>query len=239
MSTRPEVAPGTLVVYTDIACAWSSITLHRLHRARAAAGLADDLAFDLRLYPLEEVNRFPLPERFLAAEIPVVGGLEQELEWQVWQGEPSAWPNTSMPANEAVHAAKVQSLRASEQLDLALRQALFRDSRPIALRHEILDVAQGCPDVDVDALADALDSGRARGPMLADSRRHRDAVQGSPHLFLADGSDAHHPDADFRWAGGGEGEGFPVVTRDEPAVLDELVRRASGASAATAPAGRA
>jgi hypothetical protein len=82
-----------------------------------------------------------------------------------------------MPADGAVRAAKEQSLRASEELDLALRQALFRDSRPLALRQEILDVAKGCERVD--ALADALDAGRARGPMLADSRRHRGAVQGS------------------------------------------------------------
>lgn len=230
MSLRPDVAPGTLVAYTDIVCAWSTITLHRLRRARTEAGLDDALAFDLRLFPLEEVNGFPLPERFLAAEIPVVGQLELELEWQVWQGDPSAWPSTTMPANEAVHAAKEQSLRASEQLDAALRQALFRDSRPIALRHEILDVAKGCSAVDVDALADALDSGRARGPMLADSRRHRHAVQGSPHLFLADGSDVHHPDADFRWAGGGEGKGFPVITRDEPQACADVVRRAAAAS---------
>jgi predicted DsbA family dithiol-disulfide isomerase len=228
MTTRPEVAPGTLVVYTDIVCAWSTITLHRLHRARSAAGLDDALAFDLRLYPLEEVNGFPIPKTFLDSELPVVGQLAEELEWSIWQGDPSAWPNTSLPANEAVHAAKAQSLRASEQLDTALRQALFRDSRPIALRHEILDVAKGCDAVDVDALAEALDDGRARGPMLADSRRHRDAVQGSPHLFLADGSDAHHPDADFRWRGGEEGSGFPIVTRDEPQVLDALVRRAAG-----------
>jgi hypothetical protein len=79
-----------MVVYTDIACAWSTITLHRLYRARADAGLTDDLAFALRLYPLEEVNGFPLPERFLAAEISVVGQLAEELEWQVWQGDPSA-----------------------------------------------------------------------------------------------------------------------------------------------------
>jgi predicted DsbA family dithiol-disulfide isomerase len=145
----------------------------------------------------------------LAAEIPVVGQLAEELESQVWQGDPSAWPNTTMPANEAVHAAKLQSLRASEELDMALRQALFRDSRPIALRGEILDVAAGCPHLDVDALAEALDGGRARGAMLTDSRRYREVVQGSPHLFLSDGSDIHHPDADFRWAGAKRAKAFP------------------------------
>jgi predicted DsbA family dithiol-disulfide isomerase len=227
--TRPEVAPGTLVVYTDIVCAWSTITLHRLRQARAEAGLDGRLALDLRLYPLEEVNGFPIPKSFLDTEIPVVGQLAEDLEWTIWQGDPSAWPNTSMPANEAVHAAKAQSLHASEQLDFALRQALFRDSRPIALRHEILDVARGCAEVDADALAEALDDGRARGPMLSDAREHRDAVQGSPHLFLADGSDVHHPDADFRWAGGKEGKGFPIVTRDEPQACAEVVRRATAA----------
>ena len=132
MQTRPEVAPGTLAIYTDVVCAWSTITLHRLRQARADAGLDDDLAFDLRLYLLEEINGF---------------------------------------------------------------------------------------------------TGRARRP-TPDARRHRDAVQGSPHLFLADGSDVHHPDADFRWAGGEEGKGFPVVTRNEPEACAEVVRRAAAATAA-------
>ena len=69
---------------------------------------------------------------------------------------------------EAVQAAKVQSPRAAEELDLALRRALFCDSRHIGMRHEILDVARTCPSVDVDDLTRALDDGSLRWRVIAD-----------------------------------------------------------------------
>lgn len=71
---------------------------------------------------------------------------------------------TSLLPNEAVHAAKAQGPVAAERLDMALRLAFWRDSRCISMRHEILDVADGCEGVDVDALREAIDDGRARGP---------------------------------------------------------------------------
>jgi predicted DsbA family dithiol-disulfide isomerase len=223
--TRPEVREGTIVVYTDIACAWSTVTLARLLRARDELGLDDDVAIDHRLFLLEDVNAFPIPKRFLDAEIPVVGALEPGLGWKNWQADPATWPVTTAPANEAVHAAKRQSSRAAEQLDMALRLAFFRDSRCIALRHEILDIAGGCPDVDADALGEALDDGRARGEMLRDYREHREAVQGSPHLFFADGHDVHNPGIELHWVGD-QGAGFPVVDKDDPDVFRDLVQRA-------------
>jgi predicted DsbA family dithiol-disulfide isomerase len=224
--TRPEVARGTIVIYTDVVCGWSTVALHGLARARAEAGLEDAVSLDLRLFPLEDINRFPIPKKYLDAELPVFGALEPDLAVVPWQEDPSTWPVTSLPANEAVHAAKLQSLRASEQLDMALRLAFFRDSRCIALRHEILDVASGCDALDVDALGEALDDGRIRGRMWADSRAHRDAVQGSPHLFFADGYDVHNPGIELHWQGD-PGAGFPVVDSYEPEVFDELVQRAA------------
>ena len=130
--------------------------------------------------------------------------------WKNWQADPSEWPVTTAPANEAVHAAKEQSPEAAEELDLALRLAFFRDSRCISLRHEIVETARGCTHVDADALGEALDDGRARGPMTRDYRANRDAVQDSPHLFFADGYDVHNPGIDLRWVGE-QGAGFPVV----------------------------
>jgi predicted DsbA family dithiol-disulfide isomerase len=221
-----DVAPGTVVVYTDVVCAWSTVALHRFYAARSRLGLDDELAVDLRLFLLEDVNRFAIPERMLDAEIPVVGQLEPALGMSPWQGEPSAWPVTSLPANEAVHAAAAQSPRAAEQLDMALRLAFFRDSRCISMLHEVVDVARGCDPVDADAMATALDDGRARGPMLADYRAHRDDVQGSPHFFLADGSDVHNPGVEMH---PDEAGGYPVVDSDDPSAYDELVHRAAAA----------
>jgi predicted DsbA family dithiol-disulfide isomerase len=224
--TTGSVTPGTVVVYTDIVCAWSTIALHRFYAARARLGLDDDVGVDLRLFALEDVNRFPIPKIYLDAEIPVVGTAEPDFGFTPWQADPSTWPVTSLPANEAAHAAKRQSLRAGEELDLALRRAFFSESRCISLQHVILDVAGSCPSVDVDQLGKDLDAGTARAAMMADYRGCADRVQGSPHFFFADGHDVHNPGISLHWQGE-PGEGFPVVDEDDPAVYDDLVRRAA------------
>ncbi len=56
--------------------------------------------------------------------------------------------------------------------------------------------------------------------------RAKEEVKGSPHVFLADGTDAHNPGIEMHWEGR-PGEGFPVIDRDEPAIYDELVGRAA------------
>lgn len=137
--------------------------LARLYAAREQAQAQDRLRVDHRLFLLEDINRFPIPKRYLDAEIPVAGPLAPELGFKPWQQDPSAWPVTVAPANEAVHAAKAQSYAAAEQLDMALRLAFFRDSRCISLHHEILDIASGCDRVDTDALVEALDTGARAG----------------------------------------------------------------------------
>jgi predicted DsbA family dithiol-disulfide isomerase len=157
----------------------------------------------------------------------VVGQLDPDLGMSPWSAEPSAWPVTALPADEAVHAAKEQSPAAAEQLDMALRLAFFRDSRCISMLHEVVDVARGCDLVDADAVAAALEDGRARAAMMADYRAHADEVQGSPHFFLADGSDVHNPCTELHW----EDAGYPVVDADDPSVYEGLVRRAADAAA--------
>ncbi len=73
----------------------------------------------------------------------------------------------------------------------------------------------------------ALDEGTARAQMMRGYREHVDDVQGSPHFFLADGSDVHNPSIQLHWVGD-PGAGFPVVDADDPSVFDDLVRRAAG-----------
>jgi predicted DsbA family dithiol-disulfide isomerase len=221
--TTSETA--TVVMYGDIVCPWATLALHRFYQARGRLGLDDAVRVDVRLFLLEDVNRHPIPKRLLDAELPVVGALAPEFGWQVWQGLPSTWPVSSLLPNEAVYAAKQQSLEASEQLDLALRQAFFCESRCISLRHVVLDVASRCERVDADVLEVALDGGIARAAMMRDYHDHREKVQGSPHFFFPDGSDVHNPGVEVHWVGD-PGKGFPVVDRDDPDVYGELIRRA-------------
>lgn len=220
-----DVAPGTVVVWSDIACPWAHLAVHRLHGWRARLGLDDRVHLDHRAFPLELVNRRGTPKPVLDAEVPVVGARDPQAGWVTWQGASWEYPVSTLLALEAVQAAKEQGWTASEQLDLALRRALFARSRCVSLYHVVLDVAESCDAVDVDALAAALESGRYRSAVLQQWREARDAVAGSPHLFLPDGSDVHNPGIEKHWVEG-PGRGFPVIDGDVPEVYRSLLERA-------------
>jgi predicted DsbA family dithiol-disulfide isomerase len=211
-------------VFADLGCPWAHVAISRLHRARSKLGLEAAVRFDIRVFPLELLNLQPTPFRGVQSEITPLSEIEPDAGWQLWAAEPTTWPVTLLPAMEAVEAAKEQGLEASEHLDLELRRALFARSECISMRHVILDVAKGCGRVDADVLSEAMDDGRARRPMLEGYRKAEGAVHGSPHLFASDGTSAHNPGVEFHW------EKSPrrlVIDRDEPAVYDDILRRAA------------
>jgi predicted DsbA family dithiol-disulfide isomerase len=197
-----EVAPGKIVVYSDIGCPWAHVAVARLLAARSRLGLDDDVQIDHRAFPLELANERATPWSVLSAEVPVVASIEPDAQWQAWRAPPWEWPVSTLLALEAVQAAKEQSLQTSEALDRALRVALFAQSRCITMRHVVLDVARATPAVDANALETTLDEGRFRKTVLQQWRTADAAgAKGSPHLFLPDGSDAHNPGIEMRWQG--------------------------------------
>jgi predicted DsbA family dithiol-disulfide isomerase len=224
-----DVAPGTIVVWSDIGCPWAHLAVYRLHATRRRLGLDDTVRFEHRPFPLELFNERVTPRRTLAAEVPVVGARDPGAGWQAWQAPEWEWPVTTLPALEAVQAAAAQDARAAEELDRALRVAFFGESRCISARHVILEVASKCDLVDTESLAGTLDDGVARRTVIArfEEAGASEAITGSPHLFLPDGTDAHNPGITMHWEGI-PGEGFPVIDDDDPGVYDELLRRAAG-----------
>ncbi|SDN80543.1 hypothetical protein [Geodermatophilus sp. DSM 45219] len=50
-----DVAPGTVAVYTDVVCAWSTVALQRFHAARARLGLHDRVRDDAG-YPVVDAD---------------------------------------------------------------------------------------------------------------------------------------------------------------------------------------
>jgi len=219
-------------MYSDIACPWSHLAVHRLRSTRRRLGLDGRVVLVHRAFPLELVNRRATPKRVLDAEIPVAGGLDPGAGWQLWQAPEWEWPVTTLPALEAVRAAELQGPTAAEELDHRLRRALFAESRCISLRSVILDVARECEHVDAAALASCLDEGGTRRAVMEDLATAREHVDGSPHVFLPDGTSAFNPGVRVRWKGE-HGRGFPVVEEDDPAVYEGLLRRAADPAGAS------
>ena len=217
----------TVTIWSDLACPWAGLAVHRLWAARDRLGLVDDIAFDHRVFALEVVNAQPTPKPALDAEIPAIGALEPQMRWQAWSARESTYAVSTLLPMEAVQAAKEQSLAASALLDRALRTAFYADSRCISMRHVVLDVATECGTVDVPALTKALDRGSARAAVLDQHREAVDGpVEGSPHIFVADGTGWHNPGIESHWEGEKPDRRL-VIDRDESSVYDEILRAAA------------
>lgn len=225
--TSLHPARGVVTVYSDIWCSFAHIAVHRLHATRSRLGLDDQVAFDLRAFPLEMLNDAPSPRPGTDSEVARMASLEPAAGWQLWQAKDWLYPSTTLPALEAVLAAKEQSLKASEQLDLGLRRAFWAESRCISHRKVIMDVARETGAVDTGALAEALDDGRARRTLSDHTATARtDSVDCSPHLFLPDGTEHPNPGIDVRWEGG-YGIGWPVIESDDPKVYEDILLTAA------------
>ncbi|MFI6289896.1 DsbA family protein [Streptomyces sp. NPDC051018] len=219
--------PGVIIVFSDIWCSFAHLAVHRLHATRARLGLEHRVSFDLRAFPLELLNDAPSPRPGTDSEVARMASLEPAAGWQLWQAKDWLYPSSTLPALEAVQAAKEQSVAASERLDLALRKAFWAESKCVTDRKVILDAAAATGVVDVAALTRALDDGRARRALSDQAAVSRtDLVRCSPHLFLPDGSDVPNPGIEVRWEGA-YGVGFPVVEKDEPMIYEDLLLKAA------------
>ncbi|GLZ75942.1 hypothetical protein Afil01_07490 [Actinorhabdospora filicis] len=219
--------PGVITVFSDIWCSFAHITVARLHSARKRLGLEGKVRFDHRAFPLELLNNASSPRTGTDSEVARMAILEPEAGWQLWQNKDYYYPSTSLPALEAVQAAKLQSLEAAELLDLALRRAFWAQSKNIANRKVILDAAESTEVVDVAELTAALDDGRARRTLSDQAALSAtERINCSPHLFLPDGTDHANPGISSHWEGR-YGVGYPVVDADDPTAVEELIKRAA------------
>jgi predicted DsbA family dithiol-disulfide isomerase len=220
--------PDLVVVYSDIVCSFAHLAVHRLHETRKRLGLEGTLSLDHRAFPLELFNRRVNMRPGVDSEVAVVGALEPDAGWQLWQSPDWEYPVTMLPALEAVQAAKAQGMLASEQLDRALRQAFWARSQCVSMQHVIFEVAAETSLVDTDALAAELSTGHPRVAVLSQYAQARGGrVNCSPHVFLSDGTEMANPGIQRRWVNGGFGVGFPVIDSDDPSVYEKLLTHAA------------
>ncbi len=217
-------SPDVVTVWSDLGCPWGTLALVSLRRAIEEAEAP--VQIDHRVFPLELFNKIPTPKNIIDSEIVAISGLLPELGWTRWNAPDSSYPVTMLPAMGAVQAAKadaVGGLRASDQLDAALRRAYYTESRCISIPSVILEVAETCPALDIAALAREIAAGRGLAEIYAQFETAQgDRVQGSPQLLTAGGYDAHNPGASYSWTGPPPG-GFPRVEGYDAGWADQLV----------------
>jgi predicted DsbA family dithiol-disulfide isomerase len=217
--------PDVVTVWSDIGCPWATLALVSLRRAIEKAGAP--VLIDHRVFPLEFFNKIPTPKPIIDAEIIAIGGLRPELGWRLWTAAESSYPVTMLPPMAAVQAAKAESvggLLASDQLDAALRHAYYAESRCVSIPSVILEVAETCPAVNVDALAHEIARGAGVAEIYTQFETARgDRVQGSPHLFTAGGFDTHNPGATYSWTP--PPSSFPRLEAYDDAWAGELVAK--------------
>jgi predicted DsbA family dithiol-disulfide isomerase len=210
-----------IVVVSDIGCPWAHIAVHRLVAERARRGLTVELPIDHRAFPLELVNGRPTPKELLDAEIAVCRELEPDAGWAS-PSEPWSFPVTTLPALEAVQAAKAQSAELSATLDHELRTAMFRDWRCISVFPIVFEIAAEVAGLDVERLRGDVRAGEGRSQIWSDLERLVPVVPGSPTFVLPDGSVHHNPGIEVE----GLADGDPVVAEHDPGAVARLVERA-------------
>ncbi len=221
-------APSALVVFSDVACPWATVVVLRLHAAREELDAGSELPIVHLAHPLELVHDRPLARRIIDAEVPACASATPDFGWSLWQGRLDEYAVSSLLAVEAVQAARRQSEHAAEDLDLALRDALFVRSRCITLRHEVLTAARRCPSVDAERLAEDLDRGVARAAVMRQYRAARGgAAPCSGFVVLPDGSGWCNPGVTTSWVGPPMPRGAPRIERDDPSLYRDLVRAAA------------
>lgn len=221
LHTDPAVArsvgPGVVAVYADLLCPWATIVLERLRRRRDALGL--DVMIDIRPFPLEVVNEGPVPFDVHVAGVEAAATVDPDYGFSPWDG-PEGFAVTSLLPLEAVRSAYAQSFGAAEAFDAALRRAFFVDHECISLLPVVLDVADRCDGVDAADIEQHLRSGHQRPEVFEHLDTARElGAEGSPHVFLADGTSRFLPSLEIE-----PGEDGITVTKDDPSEIDELLQ---------------
>lgn len=215
------VAPAgshAIVVHSDLCCPWAHVAVHRLLAAAARLGVEQELSLDHRWFPLDEA----LPEDPAAIDehLAPMQALDPDAGWRSWVGDGPA-PTGSRVGAAWVQAAKAQSPAASVALDRALRRAFFADHRDLDDPETVAGVAATVAEVDVDAAAAEVASGRPQAELDRHAEVSRsELVPASPTFVLADGSRWTNPGVEFHVE-----DGVPVVDEDDPTVHDEIVER--------------
>jgi predicted DsbA family dithiol-disulfide isomerase len=180
----PEAVP--IALYADLSCPYAYLTAYRLRKLRDE--YRGRIAIVHKCLALEYVNRQPTPKRALDIELAVLMLEEPDIPYEPWHAPDSTWPVTLWPAFEAVKCAERQGLELADELSWAIRTAFFAESRCVAMRDVLLELA-GQAGLDMARFEADYDDGVAKRAVIDEAREgwERLRVNGSPTFVLPSG----------------------------------------------------
>lgn len=186
-------AGAVLRMWSDLHCPYAYLAAYRLRKALAL--FQGSVRVEHQCLSIEWVDEKCTPKDVLDAETPPIVAEEPGLRHQPWRAPESQWPVTFWPAFEAVKCAQRQGWRQAHELDWRIREAFFARSECVSMRHVLLRLAQGVPDLDLARFTDDFDSGVSKRAVLDESREgwERLAFQVSPTFLLPDGTREANP----------------------------------------------
>ena len=207
-----------LTVFSDLHCPWAYVFSIRLRRARTAVG---EPPVAWHCWPLELVNDRGTPWETISQEIPVLTQLEPD---HFAPPRRQTWPSTLLPAMEALKVAgELGGPEAADRYDEAARRAFFLDRRDLSIRPTLAEIAAET-GLDRARFLDAFDGGGHRRSVVADwEEGRRRGVEGSPQVFLPDGSGHFNPGiGKIDWV-----RGIPVPSQVDESAIAKLLDQAT------------
>ncbi len=141
----------------------------------------------VRPFPLEVNGGEAAPRDILEQEWWLAALQEPDARFAPYPGDD--WPETTLPAFEAVWSASRQDEEAAHEYDLRIRTAFFGEGRNIGRPDVLLDLAREV-GLDAERIEQEVGSGEARRAVLEERRlgRERYGVRGTPTVMLPDGT---------------------------------------------------
>lgn len=172
-----------LWMWAEYYCPWCYIAAVRLHRVHQEYEGRVNLR--VRFFPLEVWRGEPVPRDIVEQEWWLAALQEPDADFAPYPVD--HWPNSTLPAFDAVWAASRQGAAVGMGFDLRVRRAFFGEGRNIARPEVLLDLAREA-GLDVPRFERDFASPEARAAVLEEGRIGRQLyhVRGTPTLMLPD-----------------------------------------------------
>jgi predicted DsbA family dithiol-disulfide isomerase len=184
--------PVHIAMYSDIACPYAYLSAYRLRKLRE--GYQGLVVIEHKSLALEYRNQRATPKPVLDHETPFIVLEEPEIAYRPWIRAECEWPVTIWPAFEAVKCAERQSWDLADDLDWALRVALFASNYCISMRHIIFELAETV-GLDMARFVNDFDRGVAKFQVLQEAQEGWEQleVRCSPTFVLPSGKQMADP----------------------------------------------